>query len=145
MLSGIIAAVSQRKFWDEDRIKRQVEQWVEDANKRLHARQPQLAHETNADNFRTMVLFSTPKQRTWLVADRWSVYCVLDDIRWEEPRVQWVAKPTEVQPRRAESDISPESGAVYFGEHGKDWLFSKDLFRGRDVVAAIQQFLTGAV
>ena len=88
-----------------------------------------------------MLIFSTSKQRTSLVTDGWVVYLMLDDIRREEPRVQWIAKGVEAQPVRAQYDYSPESGVLNFGQHEKDWLFSKNLFRDRDIVAAIQQFL----
>src|SRR5260221_14496595 len=38
---------------------------------------------------RTLLIFSTSKQHTWLVATARSLVCVLDDVRKEVPRIQW--------------------------------------------------------
>ena len=141
MLGSILAAVSQRKLWTEDRIKSHVARTVKETSRRLHDHTPESEHEGSADELKALLIFSTPKQRTWLVADRWSVYFVLDDVRREDPRVQWIARRTEMQPTRAKYDYSPESGVLYFGPQGKEWLFSKDLFQGRDVVECTRQFL----
>jgi hypothetical protein len=38
---------------------------------------------------RTLLIFSTSRQHTWLVATTKSLACVLDDVRREDPRIQW--------------------------------------------------------
>jgi hypothetical protein len=94
-------------------------------------------------DIRLMLLFSTPTQRSWLALDRFAVYQVLDDLRKEEPRVQWLARRADVHAVKANHDHSPTSGILHLGTHGRGWLYSKDLFQDRDVAEAVQQFIGG--
>ena len=141
MLGGILAAVTQRDFWSERRILDHATRTVEETAKRLYTSLPDADRARAKVLLRAMLLFSTSKQRTWLVTDGCTLYSVLDDVRREEPSVQGLATGPDLQPVRAQYDQSPETGVVYFSKNGKDWLFSKDLFPDGDVVAAIHRFL----
>ena len=112
MLSGILAAVTQRGFWTEERIKNHAAQTAEETSRRLYHHLPEPSHGANAEKLRAMLIFSALKQRIWLVTDGRSVWWVHDDVRREEPCVERVPRGTEAQPIRAKYDYSPESGVL---------------------------------
>lgn len=138
-MSGFLAAaLGYREFWSGDRVKTVVARRNEAAAKLYPSSR---GSTVKVDDIRLMLLFATPTQRSWLAIDQFSVFCVLDDLRKEEPTVQWLAKRTEIHAVRANHDHSPTSGILHLGTQGKDWLYSKDLFQDRDVVAAVRQFI----
>jgi hypothetical protein len=137
-MSGILDAVSFRGFWTEDQIKHLV---ARESEKLTQAPCPHSDHQLDESTLRTLLVFSTSKQQTWLVADRWMLRCVLDDRRKEELRVALFIKRDQVEPTRANYDYSPSSGVLYFGSRTKGWLFSKSLFHGSDIVEAVRQLL----
>ena len=128
MMDGILAAVSQRAFWSESRIKQLV---------RDNDRKDMVLFYGHADNqdsrsqsdLRAMRILATDQQQTWLVRGSDTVHCVLDDRRREEPRVQWSALLADVLPVRADETWSTDAGVVRFGQRTKEWLYSKELFR----------------
>lgn len=141
-MSGFLAAVlGYREFLpaDQVRIATAIARRKARAEKRYG---PSAGADAGGDehDIRLMLLFATPTQRSWLAVDKLSAYYVLDDLRREEPQVQWLANRSELHPVRANHDHSPASGILHLGKRGTDWLYSKDLFQDRDIVAAIQQF-----
>jgi hypothetical protein len=38
---------------------------------------------------KTLLFFDTQRQRTWLVATPFRLYCILDDVRKPEPHINW--------------------------------------------------------
>jgi hypothetical protein len=139
-MSGILEAVSFRSFWTEDQIKRFLARYVEHAVAVLH---PQLsAGPVDVQTLRALLIFSTSKQHTWLVADQFTLWCILDDRRREEPKVPWSTGRDKVEPIRASLHYSQDSGVLYLGARTKEWLFSKCLFRGTDdIVESVRQLV----
>lgn len=99
------------------------------------------------DDATVFLLFHTPKQKTWLVATNERVYCVLDDIGTTEPHINWseprdgVIRDGRVVWAIAKTDKSPATGVLTFGELKTPWLYSKDLFTGKDVVSEVKAFV----
>ncbi len=142
-MSGFLAAaLGYREFWSGDQVRSLVTRRNEEAAASLY-----LSHGSTVKigprDIRLMLLFATPTQRSRLAVDRFSLYCVLDDLRKEEPLVQWLAKRIDAHPVKANYDQSPTSGILHLGTQGRDWLYSKDLFQDRDVVDAVRQFIGG--
>jgi hypothetical protein len=141
-MSGFLAAaLGYREFWSGDQVRSLVAHHTDDVAAKLYPSSHRPAAKRDPRDIRLLLLFSTPTQRSWLAVDRFAVYCVLDDLRKEEPRVQWLAKRTDAHPVRANYGQSPTSGILHLGTHGRDWLYSKDLFQDRDVVDAVRQFI----
>jgi hypothetical protein len=136
-MSGILEAVSFRNFWTEEQIKQLVARYIE----RIYAVLYSEHHKIDDATMATLLIFSTSKQQTWLVADQHLLACVLDDRRKEQPRVQWHTKRETVEPLRVNRDYSRTSGVLYFGSRQKGWLYSKNLFQTTDPVDAVKQFL----
>lgn len=81
-----------------------------------------------------LMIFSTSKQRTYLVATELRMYCVLDDNRKEAPHVNWSLPRDQVAAddapilqveTRSKTD---KTGLVDLGPKHKQWLYSKGLF-----------------
>jgi hypothetical protein len=87
-----------------------------------------------------MQVFASERQQTWLLADAWKAYCVLDDRKWEEPRIQWRTKLTSAQPVHVDENWSTEAGMLHFGSGTNGWLYSKELFKSEPVAVAINRF-----
>jgi hypothetical protein len=97
MMSGILAAVSQREFWSESQLKELVRK--KNVEARQHYDRTVYADPgSQPGDLRAMQVFASGRQQTWLLADAWKAYCVLDDRKWEEPRIQWRTKLTSAQP-----------------------------------------------
>jgi hypothetical protein len=140
-MSGFLAAaLGYREFWSGDQVRALVARHRETAAS-LYPSSHESTVKIDARDIRLMLLFATPTQRSWLAVGGNSVYCVLDDLRKEEARVQPPAKRTDVHPAKANHDHSPTSGILHLGADGRDWLYSKDLFQDRDVVDAGRQLI----
>jgi hypothetical protein len=103
------------------------------------------------ESAKTLLLFRISKQRTWLVAIRERVYCILDDVRKPEPHINWslprrqvVANGDVVLDIQAH-DRTQKPGLVDFGPEHRGWLYTRDLFERGDVVAAVREFLKKAM
>ncbi len=84
---------------------------------------------SNGETFVGQVLiFSTAKQRTWLVASTRSLFCVLDDERTRTSGriVQWVQPIESIDVVHAR-EYKPTAGLLQVGKR-KDWLYSTALF-----------------
>jgi hypothetical protein len=95
----------------------------------------------------TLLLFQTSKQRTWLVATRERLYCILDDVRKPEPHINWslprkhiVADGDVVLDVRLH-DRTENMGLIDFGSDHRRWLYTRDLFERGDVVSAVKDLL----
>jgi hypothetical protein len=126
-MSFVQSILGLRSFASEDEIKRFVAQSKEFA--------PQIEDIAAA---KTLLIFTTSRQQTWLVATAARLYCVLDDVQ-EKPTIWWVLNivgPAE-EPRLTTltgepvrlsyGDRSDESGVISVDTLG-DWLYSKKLF-----------------
>ena len=104
---------------------------------------PQLEDTASAE---PLLIFQTSKQRTWLVATRARLYCVLDDLPRGFTRVQWsmdspiLVKNGAVIVPIGTRDKTERTGLLDIGEH-RGWLFSKALFTARPVTEELRQIL----
>ena len=137
----LAAALGYREFWSGDEVRALVKRWSDTAAAKLYPSSRGPIARSDPDHIRLMLIFTTPTQRSWLAVDRFSLYCVLDDLRNEEPTVRWLARRADVNAVRANHDYSPTSGILHLGTQGKDWLYSKDLFQDRDVIDAVRQMI----
>lgn len=85
------------------------------------------AEEESPESARTLLIFQTSKQQTWLAASATRLSCVLDDIRKQTPRLQWSV------PTRDAADVETHSktdqtGLIDIGRRHRAWLYSKRLF-----------------
>jgi hypothetical protein len=82
----------------------------------------------------TLLLFETVQQRTWLVATRQKLLCVLDDVKTRASGrlIQWELAFDDAVPIAAHA-YKPEVGLIDIGRR-KNWLFSLSLFPTPDSV-----------
>ena len=111
---------------------------------------PQIENPVTA---KTLLFFQSPKQKTWLVATPHRLYCILDDIRKDEPHINWsLSKSKIISHNTLTLEIrshspSTATGRIDFGNSHKFWLYSKHIFedRGVDVENSIRTFLEDAM
>lgn len=92
-----------------------------------------------------IVIFRTPKQRTWLVATDRQLFCVLDDddTRASGRLIQWRLSHDEARPVRAEV-LNYRIGGLRVGPRSK-WLYSRELFPdAEDLERAVEQLIRSA-
>ena len=119
--------------------------------------QDYVVHSKNFDSSRedpedanVLLLFHTSKQKTWLVATKERVYCILDDIRKSEPHINWSVTRNRIVDDEAvvwridKSDKNSKTGILNFENAKSSWYYSKDLFIGKDVVDEIENFVCGS-
>jgi hypothetical protein len=117
-----------------------------------------VAHSVNFDptledprTTKTLLLFQTSRQRTWLAATPERLYCILDDVRKPEPHINWsmprakIIENGEVGLEIRPHDRTARTGLVDFGDEHRRWLYTRDLFDRGDVVAATREFLKQAM
>jgi hypothetical protein len=75
-----------------------------------------------------LMIFETPRQRTWLVATTLNLVCILDDekTRASGRLIQWKLDLKKTEPIFARPDKGLV-GLLDIGER-KNWLYSRDLF-----------------
>ena len=99
----------------------------------------------------TLLIFSTSKQRTWLVATLEMLYCILDDARKENPHINWsmgknaLIHNGNVTLNVSSRDKTDRTGLVDIGPTHKNWLFTKQLFKGKDIESSIKDLLRRAM
>lgn len=98
------------------------------------------------DDAEALLIFQTSTQQTWLVVTNTTLYCVLDDLNKSSTKVQWSSPATELKRAGQKlSDISVRDkndrvGLLQIGKH-KNWLYSKKLFAGENVVDRVSNIL----
>lgn len=84
----------------------------------------------------SLLFFQTAYQQTWLIGSNFRLYCILDDIRKEEPRNAWslpieglFSNDTFVLDLKVRERKNPssKSGIIDFGANHKNWIYSKKL------------------
>ena len=99
------------------------------------------------DRARSLLIFETSKQRTWLIATGERLYFVLDDVRKPGPRVSRSVCRDDLKALpdgRIAVTVQPKSvhtGLVDVGLEQRRWLYSKDLFSHRPIEHAINELL----
>ncbi len=95
-----------------------------------------------------LVIFETSKQKTWLVTTQERLYCILDDIREPAMHINWsIRKNLVVSDNSVKLDIKTKdntavTGRIDIGENHKNWLYSKSLFKKRDISSEIGKLIT---
>lgn len=101
------------------------------------------------DDPSSLLLFESSKQHTWLVATGRRLYCILDDIRNPEPKVNWsISRRALVENGTLKIDLksrekSSTAGLVDIGLKHQNWLFSKKFFTNKDVADEIRDLVIG--
>ena len=96
---------------------------------------------------RSLKIFDTSKQHTWLVASSERLYCVLDDVSKDEPRVQWAISKTELRDKNGDLQVRATSRSRYKSTglldiaHHRNWLFSKSLFSPSSLKEAVKELV----
>jgi len=120
--------IGSRGFASVDEILLTVSRYAEDTQ------------DKGAENAKALLIFITSRQQTWLVATRRKLYCVLDDLRDEEPRVWWdySVEYSLDQKKFFLSDNEGKPVSVEFREqpgetsilriNSQDWQYSNKLF-----------------
>jgi hypothetical protein len=88
----------------------------------------------NPDEAEALLIFSTSRQHTWLVATKERLYCILDDIRKDKPHINWsipkqaLVSGQDVTVGISSRDKSQLSGLVDISDKHPGWLYTKRLF-----------------
>lgn len=94
-----------------------------------------------------LLIFQTSKQQTWLVATSERLYCLLDDLREEEPHINWSIPKVEIISKdkvtlqvKSRNDTA-DSGLVAIGPKHPSWYYSKRLFSAEPIEKRICDLL----
>lgn len=95
-----------------------------------------------------LLLLSTRRQQTWLIATPNRLYCILDDERKPEPHINWsmprhrlVEDGGLAIQLEARDRTDDRLGLVDIGAQHRSWLYSRSLFRDRSVEKAIEELI----
>jgi hypothetical protein len=103
--------------------------------------------EENIHDAEALMIFQTSNQQTWMVSTNQRLYCILDDIRNDEPNINWslakerLSDGEQVTIAIKSRDKSEKTGLVDIGPEHKNWLFSKQLFKEQNVDKSIRQLI----
>ena len=81
-----------------------------------------------------LLVFSTARQRVWLIATSERLYCILDDLRKEKSHISWsiprrkLISDGTVSVKLRSREKNELSGFVDIGEKHTGWLYTKQLF-----------------
>jgi hypothetical protein len=142
ILDSVLAAVTQRAFFSEQQIRELTGSHYATMAHALYGKHANQKASTQPDELRALKIFRTDTQQTWLVVNQMVAFHVLDDRKWEEPRVRIGGPLKDMLPVTAKENWSEGSGALYFGHRTQAWLYSKDLFQTEPVVDVVTRFLT---
>lgn len=98
---------------------------------------------------KSLLIFETSRQHTWLVATEERLYFVLDDVRKPEPRINRSIRKDALKAQTNGStpinvlSKSVHTGLVDIGLRQHSYLYSKDLFSQRPIENAINDLLRG--
>lgn len=94
----------------------------------------------------SLLIFQTSKQKTWLVSTKEWLYCILDDIRKENPSIRWsigkddLTSGNEIKIIIQTHEKSDDVGLVDIGPK-TGWLYSKDLFVNISIKHSIENLI----
>jgi hypothetical protein len=95
-----------------------------------------------------LLIFNTPNQHTWLIASNVRLYCILDDLRKQEPHINWsLGREKIINNQKITIDIksrdkNSDTGLLDIGEEHKNWLYSKKLFISHSITTMVNKLLT---
>ena len=138
-MSLVKSLLGYREFWSEPEIRQVIAQ---SKNYDPSKESPQQA--------KSLLIFETSKQHTWLVATGERLYFILDDVRRPKPRINRSVRKSSLQaqtdgriPIKVRSK-SVHTGLIDIGLRRRNWLYSKDLFSQHPIESEINNLLTGA-
>jgi hypothetical protein len=139
-MSLVESLLGYRCFASEPEIRRSIEQSKHyDASKEL------------PEDARSLLIFDTSRQHTWLVATGERLYFVLDDVRQPVPRIRRSVPRDDLKalPDGRVAVIthskSDRTGLVDVGLRRRGWLYSKSLFSpDRPIERAVNNLLATA-
>ena len=105
------------------------------------------ASKESPEQAKSLLIFETSKQHTWLVATEERLYFILDDVRKPEPHINRSVRREilKAQPNGSPAiNVLPKSvhtGLVDIGLGQRSYLYSKDLFSQRPIENAIDDLL----
>jgi hypothetical protein len=102
-------------------------------------------HEPNERNTGELLIFQTPKQRTWLVATDRKIFILLDDeqTRREKRIIQTAFDRAKTLPLEFDTEENAES--VKFAAEETYWYYSKHLFpTTKSLTAAVKRLIQGS-
>jgi len=101
----------------------------------------------NSAGAEALLIFSTSKQRAWFVATSERLYCVVDDLRKEKPRINWsipkrkLVSDKDVSVKLITREKNELSGFIDIGETHPNWLYTKRLFVEDHVKSQIRSLI----
>lgn len=126
-----------RSFWDEPDIHtliRESKNFDESSEK--------------IETAKSLLIFQTTKQHTWLVSSNERLYCILDDARKPKPRIQWSLSKKTLKASGAYKNMiksrskTEKTGLIDIGIRHKGWLYTKQLFRDEVIEEAVDKLLS---
>ena len=95
------------------------------------------------DTAKVLNFFSTSKQKSYLVATNKMVYCIVDDAREEQAKVNWSERKLKfAEMKRSIDPKTDKVGHINFGENHIRWLFTRSIFVNDDVESKISEILS---
>ena len=94
-----------------------------------------------------LLIFSTSRQHTWLVCTKERLYCILDDLRTDNPHINWsipkrqLISGGEVSIKLRSRNRSEFAGLVDIGDEHPNWLYTKRLFSSESVEDQIRALI----
>ena len=98
---------------------------------------------TPPERMRSLLIFSTSRQHTWLVFDGERLHVILDDVRRPEPKVLRAVARRDLKTRPnggiavSTRPKSANTGLVDVGLGRRGWLYSTRLFGDRSIEQAV--------
>ncbi|NNG44979.1 hypothetical protein HJP15_18995 [Pseudoalteromonas sp. NEC-BIFX-2020_002] len=93
-------------------------------------------------------IFETSKQRTYLINDGSMVYCVLDDVRNNQPKLVWKTprnaflRHGKLNVKLNPRDKTKNTGVIDLGNQHKNWLYSKRLIKPEELKDSFSKFIS---
>lgn len=94
-----------------------------------------------------LLIFITSKQQTWLVSTSERLYCILDDIRKDEPHINWSISRSRIFQDNVPTislearDKTELTGFLDIGDTHRGWLYTKRLFSEKPVQQRVLELL----
>lgn len=87
--------------------------------------------------------FSTSKQKSYLVATDEMVYCIVDDARKKQPKVNWSERKSKfIEVEISTTPKTDKTSLVNFGENHKHWLCTKSIFADNTIENKVSEILS---
>jgi hypothetical protein len=109
------------------------------------------ASSENTSQSDALLIFSTSKQHTWLVASSVRLYCLLDDLRNDAPHVNWsihkakLISADAVTLKLSVRDKTEYTGLLAIEGVNREWLYTKRLFSDAPIEQKIKDLLRAAM